>query len=129
MNKPTVLEFKNHHNYNNKFIIPSFTETQNILKKPTRYSEENKFDIFKHFGSVSELKDIGKEDPTYITRIQGLHNLRKTTGPVGRSLNSVLKKMFSRNKRETDDDFILKRPEIFENLGDDILKKSEDPKK
>ena len=74
LNKPTVLEFKNHHNFNNKFIIPSFTETQNILKKPTRYSEENKFDIFKHFGSVSELKDIEKEDPTYITRIQGLHN-------------------------------------------------------
>ena len=37
--------------------------------------------------------------------------------------------MFSRNKRETDDNCILKRPEIFENIGDDILKKSEYPKK
>ena len=39
--------------------------------------------------------------------------------------------MFSRHKRETDeqDNFILKRPEIFENTGDDILKISEDPNK
>ena len=117
-----VILFRNNHNYHNNFIIPSASETQHFHKKPAIHLEEDMFDIFKQFGSVSELKDILKEDPSYITKIQGLHNLRKTVSPVGRSIKSVLLRMFSRNKREKDkqENFILTRPAIYESLSDDI---------
>ena len=59
-----------------------------------------------------------ENDQTYITRIQGLDRFRKNTKPLGRSLKSVLKRVFSRYKRDTDhqDKLILKRPSIFENI-------------
>ena len=90
-----------------------------------KYGELN---ILKQFGSVSKLKDVVKEDPTYITRIQGLQNLKRTSPPVGRSLKSVLKKMFSRYKRDISevDKLILKRPAIFENISHEVSLKSKD---
>jgi hypothetical protein len=59
-----------------------------------------------------------EEDQTYISRIKGLDSFRTNTKPLGRSLKSVLKKVFSRYKRDTDhqEKLILKRPLIFEKI-------------
>ena len=106
----------------NMFIRPTKINKRN--QKPSIATENRpyRFSIFDHFGSVSELKDVLKDDPSYITRVNGIHNLKQTTRPVGRSLKSVLKKMFSRYKRSVyeDDNLILKRPAIFENTRDEI---------
>ena len=81
---PTVLKFKNENNYNNKFIIPNIPTAGMTKKLKIRYFKANKhvkgpFSMFKEFGSLSELKAALRNDPTYITRMQGLYNLKKST--------------------------------------------------
>ena len=110
-------------NHPDNFLMSTkYDERKQTYSLRAKGHKPNRFNIFNHFGSVSELKDVLKDDPTYITRVNGLHNLRQTTRPVGRSLKSVLKKVFSRYKRAAneDDNLILKRPAIFENTRDDI---------
>ena len=114
---------------------PQAINQHNFLQFETKNSEKEtknmKFNIFKEVGAVSEQKDVAKKDETFFTMIQELDSIRKNTKPLSRSLKSVLKKMFSRYKRDTDhqDKLILKRPSIFENIRDDISMNSKEPGK
>ena len=83
-NSPTVLKFKNENNYNNKFIIPNISAAGMTRKLKIRHLKANihvtgPFSMFKEFGSLSELKAALRNDPTYITRMQGLYNLKRST--------------------------------------------------
>ena len=83
-NAPTVLKFKNKNNYSNRFIIPNFLAAGMTEKPPIRKLKEDKhvkgpFSLFKEFGSLSELKAALMNDSTYITRLQGLYNLKRST--------------------------------------------------
>ena len=62
--------------------------------------------------------------------VHGLDGIRKNTKPFGRWLNSILKKIFSRYKRDSDqqDKHILKHPSIFENIRDEVPIQSKKPR-
>ena len=81
---PTVLKFKHKNNYSNKFIISNPSANGVTENPPIRNLKADKhvkgpFSIFKEFGSLSELKAALRNDPTYITRMHGLYNLKRST--------------------------------------------------
>jgi hypothetical protein len=99
----------------NKFFQP----------KPEKKEESPVVALLKRFENLEELKETLRDEPTFFTRIDGLHNLKKTSD-WKRSLESLFQNIENppksnstksgRSKRSADpkaDPYVLEVPEIF----------------
>ena len=85
--EPIVLSFKNK-NISSKFIIKELPSTSNNVKTVSNMKNQNtkneSYNVFDKFSSLSEIKDILLNDPTYFTRMQGLKNLRGSSDIIAK---------------------------------------------